>query len=146
MKKLFLGVAAVAMMVAGVAHADAIADRKAVMKMKVGASMGVLGKTAKGEMDFDAAAVLAAFTTMREGAGGFGDLFPAGSETGGETTASPKIWEDMEGFKAKLAKFTGDLDSAITAAPADKDAFMAAFGPVAGNCQSCHEAYRVMKQ
>ncbi len=144
MKKLFLGVAAVAMMVAGVAHADAIADRKAAMKNN-GAQMGVLGKTAKGEMAFDAAAVLAAFTAMRQGVEGFADHFPAGSETGGETTASPKIWEDMDGFKAALAKFTGDLDAAITAAPADKDAFMAVFGPVAGNCQSCHEAYRVMK-
>ncbi len=145
MRKLFLGVAAIALMVANVAHADAIADRKAIMKNN-GAQMGVLGKTAKGEMAFDAAIALAAFNSMREGIEGFGELFPAGSETGGETTASPKIWEDMEGFQAKLAKFKGDLDAAITAAPADKDAFIAVFAPVASNCQSCHEEFRVQKK
>ena len=145
MKKWMVAVATVAVMVAGSANADAIGDRKALMKEKVGASMGTLGKIAKGEMEYDAAAVLASFTTMREAAGNFGDLFPEDSKEGGETTASPKIWEDMDGFKAQLAKFEGDLDAAITAAPADKDSFMAAFGPVAGNCKACHETYRVLK-
>lgn len=145
MKKLFLAVAAAAVLVSGMAHADAIADRKALMKEKVGASMGLLGKTAKGEMAYDAAAVLAAFTTMREASVTFGDLFPADSKEGGETTASPKIWDDMEGFKAALVKFQGDLDAAISAAPADQAALGPVLGAVGGNCKSCHEAYRVMK-
>ena len=145
MKWVFAAAAAV-VFTASAAHADAIADRKALMKEKVGASMGLLGKTAKGEMAYDAAAVLAAFTTMREATNGFGDLFPADSKEGGETTASPKIWEDMDGFKAALVKFQGDLDSAVSAAPADKDAFMPVFGAVAGNCKACHETYRVQKQ
>ena len=143
MKALVFGAAAAVLMFTGIAHADAISDRKALMKQKVGASMGTLGKTAKGEMAYDAAAVLAAFTTMREATNTFGDLFPAGSETGGETTASPKIWEDMDGFKAALVKFQGDLDTAIAAAPADQAGFMPVFGAVAGNCKACHEVYRV---
>ena len=145
MRKWIYAVAAAAVMTAGAAHADVIADRKAAMKEKVGASMGTLGKIAKGEMAYDAAAVLAAFNTMREGTANFGDQFPADSMTGGETTAAPKIWEDMDGFKAALVKFHGDLDSAITAAPADKDAFMPVFGAVAANCKACHEVYRVQK-
>eukprot|EP01025_Chloroclados_australasicus_P068312 TRINITY_DN94823_c0_g1_i1.p4 TRINITY_DN94823_c0_g1~~TRINITY_DN94823_c0_g1_i1.p4 ORF type:complete len:146 (-),score=28.00 TRINITY_DN94823_c0_g1_i1:437-874(-) len=143
MRKLFLGTVAVSMLVSGVAMADAIADRKAVMKEKVGASMGVLVKTVKGEMAYDAEAVKAAFTTMREGTNGFADLFPEGSESGGKTTADPKIWSDMDGFKAALAKFHGDLDEAIAANPADKDAYMPVFGKVAANCKACHETYRV---
>ena len=59
MKKWIYAVATAAVMMAGAAHADAIADRKAIMKEKVGASMGTLGKIAKGEMEYDAAAVLA---------------------------------------------------------------------------------------
>jgi len=144
MKKLFLGALASALLVSGIAYADEIADRKAIMKTKVGASMGVLGKTAKGEMAYDAEAVKAAFSTMRESTEGFADLFPEGTESGGETSVSPKIWEDMDGFKAALAKFHGDLDAAIAAEPADKEAFMAVFGPVASNCQACHQSYRIL--
>jgi cytochrome c556 len=127
------------------AQADVIADRKAMMKQKNGASIGVLVKTVKGEMDYDAAAVLAAFKTMREGTEGFDKLFPEDSKTGGDTTASPKIWEDMAGFKATLDKFHADLDEAIAAAPQDKAAFMPYFQKVAGDCQTCHETYRVKK-
>ncbi len=145
MNKLFLGVAAAAMLFSGFAHADAIADRKAMMKEKNGAQMGALVKFAKGETPYDAAAVVAALTEMRTGTATFGDLFPAGSETGGETTASPKIWEDMAGFKAALVKFHGDLDAAIAAAPADQAALGAVLGSVGGNCKSCHESFRVMK-
>jgi cytochrome c556 len=146
MKRLFMCVAAAALLVSGLAHADAIADRKAAMKTKNGASMGTLVKFAKGETTpYDAAAVLAALTTIRESTKGFADLFPAGTETGGETTASPKIWEDMAGFKAAIAKFEGDVDAAIAAAPADQAALGAVLGSVGGNCKSCHEAYRIMK-
>jgi cytochrome c556 len=143
MKKLFFSVAAASLLIAGVAHADAIAERKAIMKEKVGASMGVLVKTSKGEVAYDAAAVLAALTTMRESTANFGDLFPAGTETGGETTASPKIWEDTEGFKAALAKYRADLDAAIAAAPQDVAALGPVLGAVGGNCKSCHESFRV---
>lgn len=145
MKRLFLGVAATALLFSTIAQADVIADRKAMMKEKNGAAMGALVKIVKGEMAFDAATVKASFTTMREGTEGFTELFPAGSETGGETTASPKIWEDMEGFKAKLAAFHADLDAAIAADPQDKDAFMPVFNQVASNCKSCHETFRIQK-
>jgi cytochrome c556 len=142
MKKLFASVALAGILAAGVAHADAIADRKALMKANGGA-MGVLAKTAKGEMAFDAAAVAAAFKALNDSTKTFGDMFPKGSETGGETTVAPKLFEDMAGFKTALAKFAADTDAAVKAAPATKEAFMAVFGPVAGNCKSCHEVYRL---
>lgn len=143
MKRLFLGTVAVAMLGSGIALADEIADRKAIMKEKVGASMGVLVKTSKGEMAYDAEAVEAAFTTMRESTDNFVALFPEGTETGGKTTADPKIWSDRAGFEAALVKFHSDLDAAIAAEPQDKEAFMPVFGQVAANCKACHETYRV---
>ena len=78
----------------------------------------------------------------------FGDYFPEGSNTG-DTTASPKIWEDAAGFQAALTKFSDATGAAMAAAgkdgPADLDAFKAAMGPVMGNCKSCHEGFRVKK-
>lgn len=142
MKGLFASVAMIGILSAGVAHADAIADRKALMKAN-GEAMGVLAKTAKKEMAYDAAAVAAAFKTLNNSTKTIGDLFPKGSETGGETTVSPKLFEDMAGFKTALAKFAADTDAAMKAAPADLAAFGPVFGQVAGNCKACHEVYRL---
>ncbi len=142
MRKLFFGVAAVALLASSAANAQSIELRKAMMKSNE-ASMGVLVKTIKGEMEYDPAAVLEAFTKMHKVATQIGEFFPEGSETGGETTASPKIWEDKAGFEAALKKYADDTAAAMAAAPQDKEAFTAVFGPVAGNCNSCHQVYRL---
>lgn len=125
-------------------HGDPIGSRKAEMK-KVGGAMGTLVKMAKGQMDFDATGALNALKTMNEVASGFGELFPEGSETGGKTTASPKIWSDSAGFTAAVAKFETDTASAIANAPADQAAIGATLGLVGGNCKACHETYRIKK-
>lgn len=123
---------------------DPIATRKAVMK-HVGKSTGALGAIMKGEADFDPRVAELAFRTMNGAALTFANFFPEGSQSGGETTAAPKIWEDSAGFAAAVAKFEADTAAAIAAAPADLDAFKGTFGKVAANCKSCHEAYRVKK-
>ena len=69
-------------------------------------------------------------------------LWPEGSNTG-DTESSPKVWEDMAGFQAANDKFAADTAAAVAAAPQDLAAFQAVFGPVASNCGSCHEAYRM---
>lgn len=118
--------------------------RQEMMK-KVGGATGAMAKMVKGEADYDAAAALAALTTISEVAGTFGDYFPAGSETGFETEAAPAIWSDMDGFKAKLAAFKASADAGVAAAPADLDGLKAVFGPLTKNCGSCHETYRLKK-
>ena len=123
---------------------DPIAVRKAMMK-NVGAATGVGGAMMKGEMEFNAVAAELVLRTMNTAALGFGELFPAGSESGGQSTASPKIWEDRAGFDAAVAKFQADTASGIAAKPASLDEFKAAFGAAAANCGSCHKAYRVKK-
>ena len=125
------------------AQQNPIEARKALMKAnsaqaRVGAAM------AKGEAPFDLAKAKAIFATYEQAAAKFGDLFPANSKTGGETTAAPKIWDDMAGFKAKLVKFGADAKAAGTAVK-DLDSFKAQFGEVAKNCGGCHRDYRIRR-
>ncbi len=124
-----------------IAASDPILVRQKIMKANVGAA-SVSGGMMKGEIAFDAKVAKAAIRTMNAVAYSFGDYFPAGSETGMKTRASPKIWQDMAGFEAKLAQFRKDTDAAAAANPADLDAFKAVMVPIFKNCNSCHEAYR----
>lgn len=127
------------------AFAGPIEDRKAKMK-DVGKNLGIIGKMVKGETDFNGEAALAAYVAMASAGTGFGELFPEGTETGGKTTASPKIWSDRAGFEAAGKQFGEDLTAAIQAgAPANVDALKASFGSVAKNCKACHTDYRVKK-
>lgn len=145
MRKLILAISAIAL--AGTAAmADPIADRQALMKSD-GKAAGVLAPMVKGEKPFDAEAVMAALKTLDENAHKLdvAKLFPAGSETGGDTTASPKIWQDTPEFQAKVEKFKVDTAAAVAAAPRDVDALKKQFGAIGSNCGGCHESFRIKK-
>lgn len=126
------------------ASADAIKDRQDKMKI-IGKSIGIVGKMAKGQTAFDGAAALAAFVAMKDAADGYETLFPAGTETGGETEAAPAIFTDRAGFEAKVADFEASLVKATAAAPGSVEALGAMVGEVGQNCGACHKAYRVKK-
>ena len=130
MKKLFLALSALALATSAV-QADAIADRKALMKER-GQIVGDLSKMAKGETPFDAAAVTTQLAAFNANAEKFdiAALFPAGSETGGETRAKPEIWADIAGFKAAHEKEATAVKAAVDAPPADAAALGAALGPI----------------
>ena len=126
-----------------VAQQNPIEARQKLMKAnsaqaKIGAAM------AKGEAPFDLAKAKQIFVVYQDAAAKVGDLFPENSKTGGDTTAAPKIWEDMADFKAQLAKFGADAKAA-EAAVKDLDSFKAQFGAVQKNCGGCHRTYRVKK-
>lgn len=142
MKLLALAVSA-AVLVATAASADPIADRKAVMKDRA-EQMKVLGPIAQGKKDFDAAAVMDALKKLNENAmkTDVDALWPAGSDKG-DTKSSPMIWEDLAGFKATMDKFKTDAAAAAAANPQDLAAFQKVFGPVAADCGSCHQKYRL---
>jgi cytochrome c556 len=145
MKAMILLGLSVAMAGAAVAQpADPIATRKALMKQN-GKDIGAAMKMIKGEEPFDAAKAQAIFASMNGVAMKFGNYFPPTSKTGGETEAAPAIWEKPAEFKAAVAKFQTDTKAAMAAKPATLDAFKASFGPVAGNCKSCHESFRIKK-
>jgi cytochrome c556 len=127
------------------ASADPVLDRQQIMKER-GKIVGELAKVAKGEQAFDAAQVDTALKALQVNAEKFDAdaLFPAGS-TDGDTTASPKIWEDMAGFKATEDKYLADVKAAAAAAPADVDALKAQVGVIGSNCSTCHQTFRIKK-
>ena len=71
-------------------------------------------------------------------------LFPAGTETGGETKAKPEIWSDRAGFEKAAANF-GEAAKALQARAEadDKPGFASAFDAMGKTCGACHRAYRV---
>jgi cytochrome c556 len=127
-----------------VAQQDPIASRKALMKengdqAKLGAAM------MKGEAPFELAKAQKIFAAWEDAAAKMPALFPDNSKVGGETAADPKIWENMEDFKARFVKFGADAKDAA-AKVTDLDSFKAAFGNIGKNdCGGCHEKYRVKK-
>ncbi|AZN98946.1 cytochrome C556 [Mesorhizobium sp. M9A.F.Ca.ET.002.03.1.2] len=145
MRKLILAISMLAF-AGSAALADPILDRQALMKER-GKIAGGLSKVVKGENPFDAAAVMTSLQALQANAEKFDAeaLFPAGSETGNDTTAAPKIWQDMAGFKATHDKYLADVKAAVAAAPADVDALKVQFNTIGGDCGTCHETYRIKK-
>ena len=129
-----------------VAQQDVVKERKALMKgnldqAKIGAAM------TKGEEPFDLAKAQKIFATFEDAAAKAPALFPANSQDEATAddpyTASPKIWEDMDDFKARFAKFGSDAKAAA-ASVKDLDSFKAAFGDIGKNgCGGCHQTYRL---
>ncbi|TRC97460.1 cytochrome C556 [Mesorhizobium sp. WSM4303] len=144
MRKLVIAISMLSL-AASAAFADPILDRQGLMKER-GKLVGGLSKIAKGEADFDAAAVLAALQALQVNAEkvDVDALFPAGSDSG-DTTASPKIWQDMAGFKTTNEKYVADVKATVAAAPADVDALKAQIGTLGSDCGTCHQTYRVKK-
>jgi cytochrome c556 len=126
-----------------VAQQDPIAARKTLMKAN-GQNAGAVVKMIKGDEPFDLAKVKAALATFEDAAAKMPNLFPPNSMTGGETAASPKIWESMDDFKAKFVKFGADAKAA-EASIKDLDTLKAVFQIVGKNCGGCHELYRIKK-
>jgi cytochrome c556 len=124
-----------------VAQSKAIAERKEIMK-GVGAAAKEGAAMARGSAPYDNAKAVQVFVVYANAAGKMPGLFPDDSKTGGETTASPKVWEDAAGFKAAMAKFEADSKAAQTSVK-DIDSFKVAFGAAGKACGGCHEVYRI---
>jgi cytochrome c556 len=144
MRRLFVGLTAFAVAAAAAsafAAEDPIFTRKSLMDAN-GAAAGAGAAMLKGEVPFNPAVAKSTLMTMHAVAYTLGDYVPAGSDSG-DTKASPKIWEDAEGWSAALARFQSDVDAALAANPQDLDSYKAAFGQVAANCKSCHESFKL---
>lgn len=115
--------------------------REAAMK-KIGSAMGGLVAIAKGQKPYDAAVVKTSLTTISETIKVFPDYFPKGSEND-DKAASPKIWENMDDFKAHAAKLSTDAEALLAQLPADQAAVGAALDTLGKDCGACHQTYRL---
>jgi cytochrome c556 len=121
----------------------AIGARKEVFKGFLAATRPVVPMLRR-EAPFDLAVVQAALKAYSEGAPKVKGLFPDTSKTGGETEALPAIWTDKAKFDGIFVKFEADAKAAA-AAIKDEASFRANFPGVVGNCQTCHDSFRVKK-
>ncbi len=136
---------ALSVAVASSAVAGPVEDREALMKT-VGKSVKLAVSMAKGDVPFDAAAAAAAMQTIHDVPDKFVKLFPQGSDKHPKTEASPKIWQDMNGFLAKANDLKAASAKTKAAASQGQQAFQAAvFGPLVKTCKGCHDAYRIKK-
>jgi cytochrome c556 len=139
-----LAIVAIAFGVTAVtAQSDPIAARQALMKTngrqaKLGSDM------IRDRVPFDLDNAKAIFSSFIDAANKMPNLFPENSKTGGDTTASPEIWQHLDDVRARFAKFAADSKAAQDATK-DLDSFRAGFRNVARNCDGCHEHYRVKK-
>jgi cytochrome c556 len=124
-----------------VASTTNIGDRQDIMKSNASATKQVVAML-KGEMPFDLTIVQKSLANYQDNIGKFITLFPEDSKTGAKTSASPKIWDDMVGFKTAAEKFYADAKMA-SAAISDESSFKATMPAVLKNCGSCHESYRI---
>lgn len=143
LKTIALAIAVASIGLGAVSAADNPVEIREGLMKKIGGSMGALAGIAKGEKPYDEAIVKASLTTMSESIKAFPDQFPAGSDVGSE--ASPKIWENMDDFKAKAAKLGADVDAQLAQLPADQAGVGAALGVIGKNCGDCHQSYRIKK-
>jgi len=135
---------------AAVAQEDPIKARKALMKAN-GDQAKILSDMSKGDKPYDQAAVTKGLAQFQEAAAKMPNLFPdnskseAGSPAADDFSPSPKVWENMVDFKARLAKF-GDDAKAASASVKDVDSLKAALGNIGKNdCGACHQDYRLKK-
>jgi cytochrome c556 len=119
--------------------ADAIADRKALMKQQ-GAQAGQGNKFMKGEEPFDLAKARHIFEVWADTATKTSALFPDDSKTG-DTAALPAIWEKKAEFDAAAAKLAADSKAAL-ANVKDEASFKATFPEVLKDCGGCHRPFR----
>lgn len=126
------------------AHHDPIGARQEIMEGVRDAVKPMVAMN-KGEAPFDAATVSESLAVFEDAAARFGDLFPEGSDTGGDTEAKATIWTDRAGFETKLAGFGEAVAAAQAANPQTLDEFKPVFLSVVKNCKGCHDDYRIEK-
>jgi cytochrome c556 len=123
---------------------DPISERQDLMDGTRDALKAMV-KMVRGEAEFDADTVTNSLNTMQNTAATAGDLFPPGSETGGDTEALPSIWSDREGFNQAMDHFAKAVDTALAANPQSVADLNPVLRGITKTCKGCHDDYRQEK-
>jgi cytochrome c556 len=151
MKKLLIGVTAAFVAVSGIAVAqDApfgmqIKARQGIMDYRA-INLGVLGKMAKGEMDYDAAAAQKAADNLLTAVTiDTSMLWPPGSDNSANpaSTALAAMWAEGSGVGDKAKAMVDAATAMQAAAGVDLASLQGAMEGVGGACGGCHKAFRV---
>jgi cytochrome c556 len=106
---------------------------------------GVLGKTIKGEIPYDQAAVDAAVADLAASVPKIADVFvinPKEDVVNATYGASQKIWQNKADFDSKIppvSKAIADVKGTIK----DAASLKVAFDSIQEKCTGCHDTYRV---
>ncbi len=154
MTKLFSGLLADGLCLAGAAQAESHMDAKAIQgaikalqaTMQLYAfNLGILGAMAKGDAEYNAdAATAAAGNLVKLSTQNQMAYWPKGSDNASAegTKALPAIWEDMEGIVKASAAMSDAAMAMESAAGTDLASLQGAMGALGGACGGCHKAYR----
>jgi cytochrome c556 len=124
--------------------ASELGDKREADMKKIGGAMAQLAGIAKGEKPYDAGVVKTSLTTVNTTIKEFPGLFPEGKPDE-DGHASPKIWENMKGFKGHADELASVTDKLLAAPPADQKAVGGAMGAMGKVCSACHEEFRLKK-
>jgi cytochrome c556 len=142
-RTILVGAALAIGVTAAVAQTNVIETRRNTMK-GVGAATRIGNQMSKGEIPFDAAKAKEVLATYAKAADVMHTYFPDTSKTGGETTASPKIWESQAEFRKRFDDWGAEIKK-VSASADDLASFRTAFGTVTQACNGCHETFRVKR-
>jgi len=136
---LLLGVSAV------VAQQDIAVQQDNLMRAQGKSMYGVLGKTIKGEIPYDQAAVDAAIADLEASLPKIASTFainPKEDVVNATYGSSQKIWQNKVDFDAKVppvAKAITDVKGKVR----DVAGLKVAFDAIQEKCTGCHEPYRL---
>ncbi|CDH43892.1 MAG: cytochrome c [Candidatus Competibacteraceae bacterium] len=123
---------------------DTVDYRKSVYTI-IGWNFAPIGAMMKGEVPFDAAAVVrhAQYVEMMSKAAPEGFTKGSGPDAVKDTEAKPEIWTNWDKFEAKMNDFQQEAAKLTEVAKGGNEgAIKAQFGKTAETCKACHKAFR----
>lgn len=143
MKKTLITLTLIAMGTAALSHGG-VKDKDVMARMMVmktiGDQMKVIGKMAKGEAPFDAAAANAALTEVAAQAAQVPSMFETPA-TDPKSEALPVIWEQFDDFTKLAVSMEQTAEKLAGTVQTDAD-LGAVMGQMGATCKACHSTYR----
>ena len=124
-----------------IAQSDPIQTRRGLMKEN-DANARVIVQMMRGQIPFDAAKIEVAMAQWADTAKKLPDLFPDNSKAGGDTRATPKIWESKADFKDKADEFAASV-AEYRGKIKDAEGLKTALNSIGQSCDNCHQLYRL---